>query len=471
LTAKRNKKGEKKMKITVLNGSPKGDSSVTIHSVKYLQKKFPEHEFTIIDVAKRIKGIEKNIKTFNKVIDEVTASDGVLWAFPLYILMVPSRLKRFIELIYERAAETAFSGKYTASLSTSIHFYDHIAHRYVQGICDDLDMKFVGSFSADMMDLLDKNEQDRLTQFGENFLSTVQNQHSTSKRFQPLRKMDFSYQPGKGSLSIDVGDKKVLVISDAQQDSGNLQHMVDKFHASFATDIEVVNLSDMKIISSCIGCLKCGYDNDCAFDQRDDYKDFFKEKVLTADVLIFAGTMTDRHLSSLWKTYFDRSFFMGHRPTLIGKQFGFIISGPLSANENLRDFFEGYSGWQHANIVGFVSDEAGDSIEIDRQIEELARRGIELANIGYIQPMTFLGVGAQKVFRDDIWGRLRTVFQADHRAYQELGWYDFPMRDLPTHMMAHIGDLGMSIPKTRERIQEMLKHGVSFRHRKVVEEA
>ena len=28
------------MKIVVLNGSPKGDSSVTIHSVKYLQKKY-----------------------------------------------------------------------------------------------------------------------------------------------------------------------------------------------------------------------------------------------------------------------------------------------------------------------------------------------------------------------------------------------------------------------------------------------
>ena len=40
---------------------------------------------------------------------------------------------------------------------------------------------------------------------------------------------------------------------------------------------------------------------------------------------------------------------------------GLIISGPLSENENLREHFEGYAAWQRANLVGFVSDEIGDS--------------------------------------------------------------------------------------------------------------
>jgi hypothetical protein len=45
------------------------------------------------------------------------------------------------------------------------------------------------------------------------------------------------------------------------------------------------------------------------------------------------------------------------------------------------------------------------------------------------------------------------------------------MRDLPTHIIAHLGTIGMSIPQARKRIQEMLKGGVSFRHKKIVEEA
>lgn len=459
------------MKIVVINGSPKGDSSVTIHSVKFLQKKFPEHEFHILHIAKRIKGIERRRQTFDGIIDEIEAADGVLWAFPLYILMVPARLKRFIELIYEHSAEAAFKGKYTAALSTSVHFNDHIAHRYIQGICDDLDMKFVASFSADMMDLINENEQKRLIQFGKVFLSAIQHQYPTIKRYRPLDWNEFDYKPGKNVPSIDASNKRVLVISDARSDDNNLQKMADSFCASFASKVETINLRDLKIVSSCIGCLQCGYDNDCAFDESDDFNCFYREKVLQADVLIFAGTMTDRFLSCLWKTYFDRTFFMGHFPSLIGVQLGVIISGPLTENENLRDFFEGYSGWQQANILGFVSDEIGDSEEIDTQLQELARRGIEFANMGYVQPQTFLGVGAHKVFRDEIWGRLRTVFQADHRGYKEQGWYDFPMWDAPTHMMAAMGTLGMNIPRVREQIQEMLKCGVSFRHRKIVEKA
>jgi len=36
------------MKITVLNGSPKGDLSVTLQYVNFIQKKFPHHEFKIL---------------------------------------------------------------------------------------------------------------------------------------------------------------------------------------------------------------------------------------------------------------------------------------------------------------------------------------------------------------------------------------------------------------------------------------
>ena len=459
------------MKIVVLNGSPKGESSCTIHSALYLQKKFPEHEFHIMHIAKRIKGIERKRKTFDKIIAEIDHADGVLWAFPLYLLLVPSHLKRFIELIYERGAETAFSGKYTAALSTSIHFYDHIAHHYMQGICDDLDMRFVASFPADMMDLIDKDERERLVQFGEHFLSTIQGQYPMTKRFRPLIQRDFIYIPGEGAHAIDAGDKQVLVVTDARPEDVNLQRMVDRFAASFTPGIEVVNLRDLKIISSCIGCLQCGYANECVFDERDDFMDFFRDKVLAADVLIIAGRMTDRYLSSLWKTYFDRSFFMGHFPSLIGTQLGLIISGPLGDNENLRAYFEGYAGWQQANLLGFVTDDIGDSETIDTQLQEMARQGIMFADSGYVPPSSFLGVGAHKVFRDEIWGRLRTVFQADHRAYKVTKGYDFPMWDLPTHMMAHVGTLGMSIPKSRKRVQQMLKDGVSFRHRKIVEKA
>jgi NAD(P)H-dependent FMN reductase len=88
------------MKITVLNGSPKGITSVTMQYIHYIQKMFPQHELDIVNVAQQIKKIERDERAFQKVIEKVQASDGILWAFPLYILHVHGNYKRSIELVW-----------------------------------------------------------------------------------------------------------------------------------------------------------------------------------------------------------------------------------------------------------------------------------------------------------------------------------------------------------------------------------
>ena len=84
--------------------------------------------------------------------EDVGSSDGVLWIAPVYVCLIPSQYKRFIELIHERKFESVFQGKYTAVMTTSVHFYDHTAHNYMHAVCDDLEMKYVDYFSPDMSD-------------------------------------------------------------------------------------------------------------------------------------------------------------------------------------------------------------------------------------------------------------------------------------------------------------------------------
>ena len=74
------------MKITVLNGSPKGELSITMQYVAYLAKLYPQHEFNILHIAQRLRKLENDRKAFDEVIGQIRASDGVLWGFPLYIL-------------------------------------------------------------------------------------------------------------------------------------------------------------------------------------------------------------------------------------------------------------------------------------------------------------------------------------------------------------------------------------------------
>ncbi len=121
------------MKILVLNGSPKGDLSVTMQYVAFLQKMNPEHTLKIINIAQQIKKIEQSESDLNEIVEEIKNADGLLWAFPLYVFLVHSQYKRFIELIQERNVTDAFRGKYTAVLTTSIHFFDHTAHQYMRG--------------------------------------------------------------------------------------------------------------------------------------------------------------------------------------------------------------------------------------------------------------------------------------------------------------------------------------------------
>ena len=88
------------MKIIVLNGSPKGPVSVTMQYVGYIASRHPEHELKVLHVAQRIHGLEKDPERFDEIVEEIRSADGVLWAFPLYFLLVSSQYKRFIELIF-----------------------------------------------------------------------------------------------------------------------------------------------------------------------------------------------------------------------------------------------------------------------------------------------------------------------------------------------------------------------------------
>ena len=422
-----------------------------------------------MNVAQRVKKIERDEQAFQEVIEKVRASDGILWAFPLYILHVHGNYKRFIELLWERDAKSAFEGKHTATLSTSIHFFDHTAHNYMHAICDDLGMRFVDSFSAEMQDLLQDEGRAKLIAFADGFFEAVETDAPASRTYAPIVIHDSEYTPGLEEAPIAANGNRVVVMTDAEPHHTNLIHMVERFKASFAGEVEIINLHDIDIKGGCLGCLKCGYDNQCAYVGKDEFIDFYNTKLRPADIIVFAGAIKDRYLSSLWKTFFDRSFFNTHAPSLMGKQFGFIISGPLSQIPNLREIMEGWVQMQRSNLVGFVTDEADGNATIDGLLHDLARRLVRFADSAYIKPQTFLGVGGIKIFRDDMWGKLRIAFQADHRTYKKLGIYDFPHKDLKVRLLNALVVPLFGIPKVREEFTKNIKEGMIQPYQKVLQ--
>ncbi len=67
----------------------------------------------------------------------------------------------------------------------------------------------------------------------------------------------------------------------------------------------------------------------------------------------------------------------------------------------------------------FISDEPSDSEYIDKLLENLSKKAFDMSEKSYIKPNNFLGVSAQKLFRDDIYGHLRFPFIADHKYFKK----------------------------------------------------
>ena len=444
------------MNIVVLNGSPKGLTSVTVQYVRFLQKKLPEHTFAIHNIASDLRHLEDRPEAFQSLIAAIAAGDGVLWAFPLYVLLVHAHYKRFIELIEERGAQGAFRGKHAAALTTSIRFFDHTAHNYIHAVSEDWQMHYWGGFSAEMYDLLKPEERRRLLRFAEDFLAAITARTIPPRCHAPIQNRRREYVSGVPPVRLDAHSKQVLIVTDAADHQANLQRMIERFRANFAVPPEVINLHAVNIRGGCLGCIQCGLDNACVYRDADDVYAVYR-RLMTADVLVFAGAIRDRYLSSRWKLFFDRGFFNNHVPMFVGKQLGYLISGPLAQIPNLRQILEAYTELQQANLAGIVSDECLDGAEFDRVLDGLAHRLVACAQTGYIAPPTFLGVAGRKLFRDEIWASLRFVFHADHRYYKRHGLYDFPKRSLKTRLTNAVVQLLVRIPRFRKEFLKRIK--------------
>jgi multimeric flavodoxin WrbA len=243
--------------------------------------------------------------------------------------------------------------------------------------------------------------------------------------------------------------------------------MIERFSSCFDEKPEILSLRDLGMKGGCLGCIQCGYDNVCAYD--DGFAEFYNRKLKGTDILVFAGAIKDRYLSSLWKMYFDRTFFNNHAPTLQGRQLGFIVSGPLSRVENLREVLRAFAEWQQMNLVDFVSDEFGSSSEIDDMLQGLAKRLARYSEKNYVRPPTFLGVSSMKLFRDAIWGKHRVVFQADHRNFSKNGVYDFPYKDVKTVLFNAFVMLMCKLPAFRKKFyKKLIKPKMIEPHRKLL---
>ena len=442
------------MKILVLNGSPKGSNSITLQTIHYLQACFPQHTFHTLHVGQRIKALEKD---FSPAVEELDWADVLLFSYPVYTFIAPYQLHRFIELVKEHRVE--LTGKFTSQLTTSKHFYDVTAHRYVQENCKDLGLKFVRGLSADMDDLLSAKGQKEARDFFAHLIWCVERDI-----YEPVP----TPNPAPRHVPVEVpvvsaGDKQgdVVIVTDCRPEDTQLQSMIHRFQAVLPRKSRVVNIREYPFQGGCLGCFHCAVSGKCIY--KDGFDTFLREDIQSGESIVYAFTIQDHSMGAAFKRYDDRQFCNGHRTVTMGMPMGYLVSGDYSREMNLQMIIEGRAQVGGNFLAGVATDEQDPNAEIDR----MAARLCWALDEGYCPPQNFYGVGGMKIFRDLIW-IMQGMMKADHKFYKAHGQYDFPQKQRGTMMKMYLVGALLGSPKLQGKMGGKMTEGMLAPYKKVL---
>ena len=443
------------MEILVINGSPKGKNSITLQTVHYLQLLHPEHHFEILHAGQTIKSLEKD---FSPAIAAVEKAELLLFSYPVYTFVAPCQLHRFIELL--KAAKLDLSMKYASQLTTSKHFYDITAQRYIQDNCADLGLRYIQGLSADMEDLTKKKGQKEAEDFFDYLCWSMEQgiwEETPMITAAPACKRVHVPESSTAEKSGDV-----VIVTDLDEQDQQLRDMIDRFRAVLSRKTRIVNVREYPFRGGCLGCFNCAVSGKCIY--TDGFDDYLRNEIQTAQSIVYAFTIKDHSMGARFKMYDDRQFCNGHRTVTIGMPVGYLISGNYSQETNLQTIVEARAQVGSNFLAGVATDEQDPDGAIDRLCEKLTYA----LDQKYLPPQNFYGIGGMKVFRDLIW-LMQGMMRADHKFYKKHKQYDFPQKQWPKMVAMYAVGAMMGSPKLKAKMGSAMTDGMLQPYKKVLD--
>ncbi len=444
------------MKILVLNGSPKGDYSITLQTSIYLSKLHPEHEFSFLNVGQLIKPLERN---FSRAEEMINDADLLIFSYPVYTFLAPYQLHKFISLLKESGIN--LKGKFATQISTSKHFYDVTAHRYVQDNCQEMGLKFIKGLSADMDDLPLEEGQKEAKTFFDFLVWSIEND---------IVAPDLNAFTAPKNVKVDIPEETnenktgdVVIIADYAENDIQLQNMISRFRKVFNRKTRVVNIRDFQFKGGCLGCLNCATSGVCIY--KDGFADYLRNELNSAEARVFAFTIKDHSLGTQFKMYDDRSFCNGHRSVTMGKPVAYLVSGNYSEEKNLQTVLEARASTGENFLCGVATDEFNPNEEIDKMAKTLE---YALEN-KHTCPQDFYGVGGMKIFRDLIW-LMQGFMKEDHKFFKAHNQYDFPQKKKGMMLLMHLAGAALSSDKIKSKMGNKMNEGMLMPYKKVIDD-
>ena len=354
------------------------------------------------------------------------------------------------------------SSKYASQITTSKHFYDITAHRYIQDNCADLGLRYIQGLSADMDDLTKKKGQKEAEDFLQYLCWCVEQGIYECPSVTVAAPANILASVPADCCEEKSGD--VVVVADLNEDDHHLRNMIHRFCRVLPRKTRIVNIREYPFRGGCLGCFNCAITGKCIY--TDGFDEYLRNEIQTADSIVYAFTIKDHSMGARFKMYDDRQFCNGHRTVTIGMPVGYLISGDYSAEKNLQTILEARAQVGSNFLAGIATDEQ----DTDAAIDKLCAKLTYALEHKYLPPQNFYGIGGMKVFRDLIW-LMQGMMRADHKFYKSHGQYDFPQKQWHKMLAMYAVGAMLSNSKLKSKMGNAMNEGMLMPYKKVLDQA
>lgn len=258
------------MKIAVLSASPKQQFSLTLQTVRTLQKMFPEDEFDISFI--------KKVDECSDFQEKANASDLIIILSSLYHFNVHGQLIAFLDGIKINP------GKPITYISTSGGNMDVPAHNFVRSFAEHNGLKWIRSLSLLDEDVLKEFRREELYRW---FLYVKDIVNETPLTETTLKDWRITI--------LDCGDTPEATEETAKTLLGRYQKL--------GATVNLINLRE-KTIKGCIACFGCYTNNKCVI--KDDFVEVADGIDANTDMLVVVSNVCYNQFSRHYKYFLDR---------------------------------------------------------------------------------------------------------------------------------------------------------------------
>lgn len=263
------------MRVTVLSASPKQQLSLTLQTVRTLQKMCKEDQFDICFI--------KDVNDHTEFEEKAMEADLILILSSLYHFNTHGQLMRYLKNI------NLPKGKPITYISTSGGNMDIPAHNYLRSFARHNGLKWIRSLSLLDEDVLKEHRREELYRWFQYVKDMVNDTRLENTTLSGIR------------ISIlDCGDEA--------EETEKTALTLKKRYEALGAKVTIYNMRE-KNIKGCIACFGCYTNNKCVI--QDDFESLTEELYANTDMMVVVSGINYNQFSTNYKYFLDRHVKFG----------------------------------------------------------------------------------------------------------------------------------------------------------------